>query len=359
MKAINQANGRLKAGRVGVVILQRGNRLHLRATLPPKPHQPHKPPHQQIITLGIYANPPGIAWAEKQARLLGGQLAGGIFHWEEWIAVDRPPETIGQWRSRFFEEFPKQRQLSQISWDTDYKRPLNRLPGEAPLTAEYLEDWILANSKPNSSPRKRLCQAFTRLATFAGLEVDFSHIKGRYSSRAVDPRTLPTDGAIVEVWHGMEQQDWAYVYALMATYGLRNHETFLLDLETMIHSGLAVVLSGKTGRRLVYPFYPEWVELFDLRSPRLPQGISRTRSHASLGNAVSKNLKIPFEPYNLRHCWAVRSLEFGLDISLAAQQMGHSVRVHSETYHHWITADVHERAYAALIANPHRPKWRI
>ncbi|MFW6359494.1 MAG: hypothetical protein ACOC0N_09850, partial [Chroococcales cyanobacterium] len=30
-------------------------------------------------------------------------------------------------------------------------------------------------------------------------------------------------------------------------------------------------------------------------------------------------------------------MEFGLDLSLATQPMGHSVKVHTDIYHHWIS----------------------
>ncbi len=68
---IEQANGRLKAANVGVAIEQSGNRLYLRATLPPKPGATRHEPYQQRISLssqGIRANPIGIKEAEAEAR---------------------------------------------------------------------------------------------------------------------------------------------------------------------------------------------------------------------------------------------------------------------------------------------------
>ena len=54
-------------------------------------------------------------------------------------------------------------------------------------------------------------------------------------------------------------------------------------------------------------------------------------------------------------CWAIRTLEFGLDISLAAQQMGHSAQVHSELYHHWISERHHQRAFELMMHRSERP----
>ncbi len=48
-------------------------------------------------------------------------------------------------------------------------------------------------------------------------------------------------------------------------------------------------------------------------------------------------------------------MAFSLDITLTAAQMGHSVKVHCEIYHAWITEDVHEKAYPVWMANPNQP----
>lgn len=76
---LEAVNERLKAGRVGVAVKQVGNRLKLVATLPPKPGSGKDAPHQQQISLGIYANPDGLAEAETRARQLGVMLASGGF----------------------------------------------------------------------------------------------------------------------------------------------------------------------------------------------------------------------------------------------------------------------------------------
>ncbi|MBD1862363.1 MULTISPECIES: hypothetical protein [Trichocoleus] len=44
-----------------------------------------------------------------------------------------------------------------------------------------------------------------------------------------------------------------------------------------------------------------------------------------------------------------------MPIGLAAQQMGPSTDVHEKIYHHWITEEVHQRAWEAAMANPNRP----
>ena len=76
-----QANGRLKASNVGVSIETRGNRLHLRATFPPKPDSDKEKSSQQRLMLGFHANPAGLKLAEQEARKVGALLDCRQFSW--------------------------------------------------------------------------------------------------------------------------------------------------------------------------------------------------------------------------------------------------------------------------------------
>lgn len=99
---------------------------------------------------------------------------------------------------------------------------------------------------------------------------------------------------------------------------------------------VSVLEKTKTGSRQVWPCYPEWFEQFQLQDVKLPN-INLERSKAAVGKSCTyyfADLKLLFRLYNMQRRWGVRTMEFGLDISLAAQQMGHSVQTHSETYHH-------------------------
>jgi integrase len=43
-------------------------------------------------------------------------------------------------------------------------------------------------------------------------------------------------------------------------------------------------------------------------------------------------------------------MEFGLQIELAAKQLGHSSAVHSQTYHQWISDRQQQQAFEILAA---------
>jgi integrase len=354
---IAQANGRLKANRVRVSIQQIGDKLYLQATLPPKPDSSKTVPYQQRIALGVGAHPRGVSLAEKEARKVGSLLDCKEFDWTPYLtAKGLPPQTIGDWVARFEAEFKSS--VEAVTWKTDYQRVFDSLNSQADLTEAVLRQAI-ERTAPNTRSRRRWCLTLSKLAKFAGLECDFKPLQGKYSATQVDPRYLPTDEHIAEWFYKITNPGWRWIYGIIATYGLRNHEAFFLDTTELEQGGcLIMVTEGKTDHRLVWPCYPEWIEQFGLRTKHLPPVTGA--DHAAYGQRVTHYfanvLKLPFTALDLRHRWAIRTLEFGLPVELAAKQMGHSVKVHCETYHRWITADVHQRAFEALMLRTDRPK---
>lgn len=351
---ISQANGRLKSANVRARIERIGQKLYLQATLPPKPDSNRSAPYQQRIALGIAAHPAGISLAEKEARKISALLDCKQFSWEPYLTDRRlAPHSVGDWLDRFEAEF--RQTVEPITWRTDYEAIFKKLPANTPLTEEILRT-ALISIPPNTKTRKRAATTLNKFAEFAGLEPDFSSLRGNYSSAQVEPRDLPDDAEIVRVYHSIRSDGWKWVYGMLATYGLRNHEVFYLDISDLVSGGSSIaVKEGKTGKRLVWSFYPEWVETFRLREVILPKVTGKT--HIDYTNRVCKYFSryLPFGALNLRHRWAIRTLEFGLPHELAAKQMGHSVTIHEKTYHRWLTAETHQKAFDALILRRDRP----
>ena len=149
----------------------------------------------------------------------------------------------------------------------------------------------------------------------------------------------------------------------MATYGLRNHEVFFSDLSALRDEGdrvIRVLPTTKTGEHQVWPFNPDWVERFDLlklgREPQALPVIStdlRTTTLQQVGRRVTEQFRrydLPLTPYDLRHAWAVRTIHIGLPDTVSARMMGHSVAIHTRTYHHWITRRDQQQAVDAALA---------
>ena len=48
-----------------------------------------------------------------------------------------------------------------------------------------------------------------------------------------------------------------------------------------------------------------------------------------------------------------RQIHIGLPDTVAARMMGHSVAIHTRTYHHWITRRDQQQAVDAALARQH------
>ena len=67
----------------------------------------------------------------------------------------------------------------------------------------------------------------------------------------------------------------------------------------------------------------------------------------NIGKRVTEQFKryqLKIKPYDLRHAYAVRTILYDLPDTVAARMMGHSVNLHTQTYHHWITKRDQQKA---------------
>ncbi|MBD1847469.1 site-specific integrase [Cyanobacteria bacterium FACHB-63] len=365
-----EVNARLRAAKIGISVEQNGDRLHLRGIFPPKPGETKR--KQREITLNVYANPSGFKRAEAEARKIRSQIDLNQFNWLDWdeklrlAAEIKTTRPIEQWIELFEDDYFNRRSRnpkSETTWRSNYLQPFTRLPHEKPLMAELLRQVILLETEPDTRNRQKYCIAYEALAKFAGItDLNATAIRGDYSPKRLTPRDLPTDKEVSE-WRdriNAKNESWGWAFGIMATYGLRNHELFHVDLERLRESPVLSLIDddnggGKTGSRRVWAVYPEWWDKWRLWDVKLPSVTGKDNS--ALGNRVTKAFaRYGFKkPYNLRHQWAVRTIEFGIPVELAAQQMGHSYQVHCNVYHYWISDDVHQRAFDLAMQRPDRP----
>lgn len=353
---INEANGRLR--NYGINIEQIGSRLYLRATLPPKPESSKQRSYQQRINITV-ATLDGIKFAESEAKILSLRLDTKTFDWANYlVSVVEPdkPKNIGEWIQEFEKDYFERTQRNfktESTWRIEYQTVFKTLPHSEALTDEILKKVILATA-PDTRTRKRFCLTLRLLAQFAGLDFNPKAYSGKYSHKSRQTRSIPTDKLILQCYSEIKDCKWRWVFGMLATYGLRNHEVFFLDLEQLRAANkILTVLDGKTGYRKIWPFHPEWFDTFGLANIKIPD-INLNRNNSAIGATLSQRFRrndaLPFKVYDLRHAWAIRTLEYGIDVSLAAQQMGHSLQVHSVLYHAW-TADRHHQAAFDLAMN--------
>ncbi|MDZ8136304.1 MAG: site-specific integrase [Nostoc sp. DedQUE04] len=359
--ALKEANGRLRI--YGIKIEQIGVRLYLRATLPPKPLALKNGWHQQKINITV-ANLDGVKLAEKEGKLLRLRLDTKTFDWNDYLKSEpqnSKVKTIGELIQEFEKDYFERRQRNfktESTWKVEYQTVFKTLPQHEILNTEVLKQAILTTT-PDTRTRKRFCLTLQLLAKFADLDFNPNSYSGSYSYRNRQIRSLPTDKLIFECHSNLADAKWQWIFGMLATYGLRNHEVFFLDLEQLrAGNKIITVLAGKTGYRKIWPFHPKWFDSFGLPNVKIPE-INLNRNNSAIGRTVTQRFRrndgLPFRVYDLRHAWAIRTLEYGIDITLAAQQMGHSLSVHSNLYHAWINAEHHQRAFDLAMNKSDRP----
>lgn len=357
---LKEANTRLKAGNVGISICRRGGKLSLRGNFPPKPNSGKKEWSQQRLALNIYANPSGIKRAEAEAKRISSDLALKDFSWDTYIPKKTESTTIRGLIEVLEKEYFAIRERNpktEQTWNGEYLQTFKRFPNwDKELMQEDLLSVIL-QTKPNTRSRQRVAMVCELMASTAEIDFDAKRYKGRYSISQVEHRDLPSDEEIVRRYYSIPNKSWRWVYGMMACYGLRNHEIFYINLDSLAKAPgiLEIEDGGKTGARSVFPCYPEWWlewELWDIKLPSVSG-----KNNRELGHSVTKAFgRYKVNPaYNLRHAWAVRSMLFGMDVAMASAQMGHSVDLHCSLYHKWISRDQQMKAFQILMERSNRP----
>ncbi|MFN7897372.1 MAG: site-specific integrase [Cyanobacteriota bacterium] len=389
--AVRHHNGLLAAEGCALRLEIRGGRLGLRGPLPDRLGGGQA--RVQRLSLGLTASPTGLTIALERLARLRQELASGRFQWHEWkrassSAVEGGPAAGGSIAGGLafrplaeqleafevaFRNDPKRRRRpagSRSTWAAAYRPYLRRLaayaaeqqPGrlDADLLVEVLESYELS-----SRSRQQCGVALAALARHLQLELpdDWRDRAAGYGLHLTRFRPLPTDSQILELVLQIPNPRWRLAYGLMATYGLRNHEVFFCDGSALAPGAdrvLRVLPTSKTGEHQVWPFQPEWIDHFDLeRLGRDPKALPivnldlRRTTLQQVGRRVAEQFRrygLPITPYDLRHAWAVRTIHIGLPDTVAARMMGHSVAIHTRTYHHWITRRDQQQAVDAALA---------
>jgi integrase len=380
-------NGRLAAEGCALRLEIRGGRLGLRGPLPDRLGAGQV--QIQRLSLGLPASPAGLTKALERLARLRQELASGRFQWRDWQrdiagAGEGSPAGAGGLAFRplaeqleafevAFRNDPKRRRRpagSRSTWAAAYRPYLRRLVANAadqrpgPLDADLLVD-VLESYEISSRSRQQCGVALAALARHLQLELpeDWRDRAAGYGLHLTRFRPLPTDSQILELVGQIPNPRWRLAYGLMATYGLRNHEVFFCDGSALAPGAdrvLRVLPTSKTGEHQVWPFQPEWIDHFELeRLGRDPNALPpvnldlRRTTLQQVGRRVAEQFRrygLPITPYDLRHAWAVRTIHIGLPDTVAARMMGHSVAIHTRTYHHWITRRDQQQAVDAALA---------
>ena len=365
---------RLKSAKVKVGLVVARDTIQLQATLPIKPGDRDNGTgrKQYKISLNIPASLDGLKTAEEEANELGRLIARKQFEWnDKYLGQTRDgnrPKTIGDVLPDFEIEYFKTRKSTEKSKHTFsyYKDYLRRLIGENTLLSQEFIEAKLTEIEHDSAKYNAL-KAIRVLTTTLGINsINLADFK--YTQPSTKHRRIPTDDEIINSYQHFEhyalsrnltiKKDkvdswklWRWVYGILATYGLRPREVFVNpDIGWWLSSEnkdniWKVHPDTKTGYREALPLHPEWVGLFDLKNPEyldlLKEEISGKLTFSQINiirvNCSSwfRRVDIPFTPYDLRHAWAIRAHIMGVPLKAAADNLGHSVEVHTDIYQKW------------------------
>ncbi|QSJ17717.1 integrase [Nostoc sp. UHCC 0702] len=379
---LKAVNARLKAARVSVSVRKSGNSLQLRSTLPIKPGDIDKNgigTKQYDISLGVPFNFDGLSTAEEEAYELGKLIARKQFQWtDKYLGKTRikvQSQTISDLIADFDRNYFQTRKRtlkSENTFNSYLYIAQTHLPKHKPaINANFIE--AVQNCASSDSVKNELIKVIRVLCKCSGLEVpELSNLKIKQSAKR--KRELPNDAEIEQSYLKFEtyalnrpsklisREDknnwklWRWVYGMLATYGLRPIEIFVnpdidwwLSSENIMDTW-RVNEECKTGEREALPLYPRWVETFNLKTDT--EAIELLKAKIA-GKITSKQLNsarhgtdrwfrfvgIPFQPYDLRHAWAIRAHLMGIPIKAAADNLGHSVNMHTSIYQKWFSLE--------------------
>ena len=375
-----KVKARLKEANIKVGIVVKNASIQLQTTLPLKPGEIDKKgtgTKQYSISLGIPANFDGLKTAEEEAHELSRLTARKCFEWNEKylgkrrLAVKEQIRTIAQMLPDFEKQYFKTRKRTMKSEHTFHCHQ-DYLKRNIGLNTFVCKDEILARLdklEPKSSTLYNTVKTLKVFSKIFDLNIDLSAYSGK---PIVRDRNIPSDEEIIAAYSKFADYAatrkktikkaylnswklWQWCYGMLATYGLRPRELFVnpniehwLSADN-INSTWKVDSETKTGSREVLPFYPDWVKLFDLKNVEYLQMLKKIVEDKKTFKDINtirvncsswfRRVNVGFDPYDLRHAWAIRAHINGIPIKAAADNLGHSVEIHTEVYQKWFSLE--------------------
>ena len=370
-------NSRLKDDKIKVSIQRSGDSLVLQSTLPIKPTENAtngKVNKQTKISLGIPFNAEGLKTAEEEARELGKLIARKTFVWNEKYlktkaikleTVETIADLLKDFECKYF--LTRRKNIQSLHTFNNHAGNIKRFLDLDQVLSDATIVTAIQKTSAGSGARQALVSALSVFCRTLDYNFAFRGYKNGYVPKK---RLLPTDQQIEDEINKLtaerstfQSDAWQWVYGMLATYGLRPHEIFAVNVEMFTDSSndlYAVTLDEsltdgvKTGERVIFPLHIEWVKLFNLQNVQMPKLI-KVEKHSKFENKaqhisiVFKRKNISFKPYDLRHAYAIRGHILGVPIKEMADNMGHSVEMHTKIYQKYLTLDGRRIVYQKAI----------
>jgi hypothetical protein len=222
-----------------------------------------------------------------------------LFDWTPYlVSEDQFEISFDVWVEKFRQHKLAQG-ISELTLKQEYGDPFKVLDSLDPDKAIA----AIIKIAPNTRKRSRYCMSISALFKFAGVAINLKPYKGNYSPTTVQPRDIPTDALIQEWYFKIKTPSWQWAYGILSAYGIRPEELVLLEFDAM---PVLIVRGDKSlsSDRRVYPIYPEWVDLFNLKNPILP----KCKDSGKQTCKQFQRYKIPFSPLYLEEEQRLKSL---------------------------------------------------
>ena len=383
---LTEANLRLKEIKARVSLTMKGNAIQLRATLPLKPGDTNtrgRQTKQYQISLNIPANLDGLKTAEEEAYELSRLISRKCFEWNDKYLGCKAAHKVDITFREIYEQFEyiffqsRKRDIKSEHTLTEYKKVLKReFTSDLAVNKNNIE--ISLKKVDSSSKRFQAIKVASIICKYLEIDIDFKSLKLPIK---VKKREIPQDKIIIDGFNAFEKYResnkhkknpyghtyliYRLAYGLIATYGLRPREVFNkpnIDWflsEENIDNTWKVHNDNKTGAREVLPFIPEWIELFDLKNQNslelLKFRTDKIKTSSQLTIIVDKNsqwfkrLELGFKPYDLRHACAIRAHLQGIPLKAAADNLGHSIEMHTKVYQKWFSLENRKKAISTAL----------
>ena len=328
---------------------------------------------QRKAGLGCPATPGGLIEAEQIATAMHQAISEGIdpttvvlrAKHQPGQVIPEKPLTVAEAIATFEKDYWQTRNRlpnTELTWQR-YQAVLNRLPAKGALSLGLLQRTLLETTEPDSRTREMTCILFENLLDKCGVEgrEKLSKLRGDYEAKE---RKLPTDTQLVQLIDVIRPTKWGWCLAAMAAFGCRPGEVPSLQLHD---DGTADCLSIKQkkklpGERACFACPKEWIDRWALHEVEIPTGpLAEARwikpeqfdsfenerwVAAWRGGRQAQIYKetiaeifgadYRLDIYDLRHRWAVRSIETNVNQSLSAASMGHTLQEHERRYQRWM-----------------------
>ena len=155
-----------------------------------------------------------------------------------------------------------------------------------------------------------------------------------------------------------QAKKWHFCLQLVRTYGLRPIEMNYLQIRRNGKDTLWCVYPKQTNDvatlpRRLRPIHKNWEEEWNLiKRVKNKEPLPETMDGDSFGTYLGRNSywkelksKAKFEPYSLRHGYAVCGHSYNIAPSVLASAMGHDVDVHNKSYSRWVGEDYFDELF--------------